>query len=207
MAHNISTDLQFLFCEYIRVKLTLDPKITFGLCSYRALKSLKTRYTTAENSEWTEVTATGNRCYSVKCCAQYALSCRTPPGNFLIDCGNHHEAKADVKAIAVILFDREVFGNEGLWGVVFHKRRKVCIPVSTIWSEMVAKMQEPVIAMKAPPPGWILGVPENPSALSPSSTTLPSAVREHLEPKFTLPRRARAPGSPSEDRGASPGRF
>ena len=118
VAHNISTDLRFLCCEMIRAGLTLPKKLPFGLCTYQAIKKLKTAYKTADDADWTEVTATGNRCYSVKCCATYALSQRNPPTQFSIVCGRHHEATADVKAVAVILFDREVFPKTGLTQII-----------------------------------------------------------------------------------------
>ena len=183
----------------IRAGLTLPKELCFGLCTYKAIKKLKTAYNAADDADWTEVTATGNRCYSVKCCATYALSQRNPPAQFSVVCGRHHEATADVKAVAVILFDREVFGRHGLWDAVFNKKRKVCESMHTIWTSMVAKMDEPLIVMQPPPQEWVLGVPEHDgNSLSSSSTTLPRGVRPHIESKFVPPRKTRGQGCPTE---------
>ena len=199
VAHNTSTDLQFLCCEYIRAGLTLPAKIKYGLCTYQTLKRLKSVYRTADDSDWTETTATGARCYSVKCCAQYALSRRTPPAEFEIACGRHHEATADVKAVAVILFDKDVFSTNGLWDIVFHKRRKVCQLLADVHSAMVTKMSTPVIDMLPAPSGWIDAPAEHDdSPLSASSTALPPGVREHTTSKFKVPRRARGEGQATD---------
>ena len=45
--------------------------------------------------------------------------------------------------------------------LVFNKKTKVCELVSDVYSVMVIKMEEPLVTMKAPPPGWILGNAES----------------------------------------------
>ena len=198
VAHNTSTDLQFLCCEYIRASLTLPVKIKYGLCTYQTIKRLKTAQSTAADSDWTETTETGARRYSVKCCAQYALSKRTPPRTFETACGRHHEATADVKAVAVILFDNDVFPKTGLWDIVFHKKRKVCQLLTDVHSAMVTKMSVPVIEVLPPPPGWIGAPLEHDSPVSASDTSLPAGVCEHITPKFELPRHAQGEGQATE---------
>ena len=48
----------------------------------------------------------------VKPCAIYALSKRDTPASFEEVCGEHHDAEADTRAVAVILFDEEQFGEK-----------------------------------------------------------------------------------------------
>ena len=113
VAHNASTDLQFLICEHIRIDASINCKIKYGLCTYQTVKRLKTVYKTADPADWTATTATGNRSYSVKCCAEYALSKRNPPGLFEVECGRHHEALADVKAIATFFLTTQCLTKKG----------------------------------------------------------------------------------------------
>ena len=194
VAHNTSTDLQFLECEYIRSNMLLPAKLTHGLCTYQTIKRLKTSYSKAVDSEWTDVTKTGNRCYSVKCCATYALSKRSPPGSFETDCGRHHEATADVKAVATILFDYDVFPRSGLWHAIFHKKLMVCQPMCDVHEAMVAKMGEPLVTIQPVPKGWVLGECDDDDPLSSSATTLPAGVRPHTDPQFCPPTDSRGPG-------------
>ena len=199
VAHNTSTDLQFLECEFIRAKIALPPKIAHGLCTYQTIKRLKTAYSKAADTEWTEVTKTGARCYSVKCCAMFALSKRSPPGSFEVDCGRHHEATADVKAVATILFDHDTFPGSGLWHAIFKKKLLVCQPMSDIHNEMVVKMKQPLVTLLPAPPGWVMGQGDDAEdKLASGSTTLPAGVRPHLAPKFIPPRGTRGPGSPTD---------
>lgn len=198
VAHNTSTDLQFLCCEFIRAGLKLPVKIKHGLCTYQTIKRLKLAYSRASDADWTETTKTGARCYSVKCCAQYALSQRSPPGSFEADCGRHHEAEADVKAVATILFDHKVFPKFGLWEAVFEKKRLVCESMKDIHARMVSKMEEPLVVMQPVPQGWILGECDGDDPLASSSTKLPTGVKQLIDPIFTPPPGSRGPGQATD---------
>ena len=70
----------------------------------------------------------------VKPCAMHALSKRNPPEEFAVACYKHHDAEADTKDVAVILFDEPVFGRNGLYHCVFKfKSTKKCFqPIAEI---------------------------------------------------------------------------
>ena len=85
----------------------------------------------------------------------HALSKRNPPEEFAVACGEHHDAEADTKAVAVILFDEAVFGTNGLYHCVFKSTKKCFQPIAEIWDAMEIKMKEPVVSFAQPPPGWI----------------------------------------------------
>ena len=91
----------------------------------------------------------------VKPCAIYALRHRDPPETFALACGEHHDADADTRAVAVVLFDWEQFRKAGLWYLVFKTKRKCFQPLSEVWDAMKIKMSEPVFKLEPPPNGWV----------------------------------------------------
>ena len=119
VSHNTATDVQFLLVEYLRAKKRLPAKINLCLDTYKTLirfSSVLHRKTPVE--EWKRacvlcenkgLTKKGKLSMGVKSCATYALSKRTPPEAFSEACGDHHDAEADTRAVAVILFDRDQF--------------------------------------------------------------------------------------------------
>ena len=200
IAHNASTDLQFLYCEYIRVGVELPAKIKYGLCTFQTIKRLKTCYKTADAADWVATTPTDQRYYSVKCCAMYNLSQRDPPELYEVACGRHHEALPDVKTISTFFFDYPIFKDKGLWHAVFKNKRTACwFPLTDVKDRMIEKMSQPVLKLHPPPAGWVLGEKEFDNDLSTSSCSLPAGVREHVEPRFQLPRRSRGAGQVSDD--------
>ena len=91
----------------------------------------------------------------VKPCAIHALSHRDPPEEFVDACGERHDAEADTRAVAVILFDEKQFKNQGLFHCVFKTHRKCFQPLDTIWSAMEEKLKEPVLKLESVPAGWV----------------------------------------------------
>ena len=145
VSHNTVTDIQFLSCEYLRANLRLPAKIQIGLDTCETMKRFASvSYRKVPASEWPELTKTGNPSMGVKPCAVYALGRRSPPEAFEDVCGSHHDADADTRAVAAILFDQPQFGNSGLYGRVFNSRSKCFQPLEDIWSAMKLKMKEPV---------------------------------------------------------------
>ena len=158
VSHNTSVDIQFLLCEYIRAKVKLPTGIKLGLDTCATLKrfaSLQYRKVSVEDWPTDGLTAKGKPSMGVKPCATYALSRRIPPERFEDVCGDHHDAEADTRAVAVILFDQEQFGNRGLYHCVFKTKKKCFQPITEVWDAMKAKMTEPVIELEPPPEGWV----------------------------------------------------
>ena len=109
VAHNGSTDFQFLSCDYLRAGLTIPTKITHTICTLQTLRRFKTlAYHKGPIDEWTVLTDKGNRSLCVNAAATFVLSKRDPPSTFESFCGRHHEALADVKGVGVIFFDQKV---------------------------------------------------------------------------------------------------
>ena len=112
VAHNGATDFQFLCCDYIRAGLQLPAKLTHQLCTLQCMRRFSSlAYRKATPDQWTLLTKKGKPSMGVKPCANFVLSKRSPPENFESACGNHHEAQADVKGNAVILFDHRELGT------------------------------------------------------------------------------------------------
>ena len=98
VAHNGSTDFQFLCCDYQRAGLQLPTKITHTLCTLQTLRRFSSlAYRKATPKEWTLLTKTGKPSLCIKPCATFVLSKRSPPRTFESACGTHHEAVPDVK--------------------------------------------------------------------------------------------------------------
>ena len=196
VAHNGSTDFQFLCCDYIRAGLTLPPKITHTLCTLQCLRRFSgLAYRKATADEWTVMTKQGNPSMCVNACATFVLAKRSPAGSFEMDCGRHHDAQADVKGVAVILFDHSELGDKGLWHKVFVEKKKVCVLLKHTWDAMQVKMQSPVLKLEPLPKDWI-GNPINDLTCEETCDTLPDGVEPTFEPSFT-PRNQRGEGQPS----------
>ena len=104
VSHNTSVDIQFLLCEYIRADIQLPSGIKLGLDTMTTLKRFSSVcYRKAPLDQWPELTKTGKASMGVKPCATYALSKREPPELFADVCGDHHDADADTRAVAVIV--------------------------------------------------------------------------------------------------------
>ena len=196
VAHNGSTDFQFLSCDYIRAGLTLPTKITHTLCTLQSIRRFSgLAYRKAPADQWTVLTAKGNPSMSVNACATFVLAKRTPAGSFEKDCGKHHEAEADVKGVAVILFDKRELGKMGLWSKIFVEKKNVCTLLQCTWDDMQKKMQSPVIKLEPLPKDWI-GNPVNDLTCESTCDTLPDGVEPTHEPPFR-PRHQRGEGQPS----------
>ena len=157
VSHNSSVDIQFLLCEYIRAGITLPSRMKYGLDTLKTLtrfSSLAYRKVTPEQWPPGYLTKTGKTSMGVKPCAVYALSKRTRPVSFAEACGNHHDADADTRAVAVILFDEKQFGNKSLYHAVFKSNKRCLQPLSQVFDAMEKKMQEPVLKFEKLPPGW-----------------------------------------------------
>ena len=119
VSHNTATDVQFLVVEYLRAGVALPPKIKLCLDTYKTMTRFSSvSYRKVPPEEWKRVcvlcenkgmTKTGKLSMGVKPCATFALSKRTPPETFVEACGEHHDAEADTRAVAAILFDRDQF--------------------------------------------------------------------------------------------------
>ena len=128
MSHNTPVDIQYLLCEYLRLGVTLPPAIKLGLDTCATLKRFSSlEYRKVSVDDWPKdgLTAKGKPSMGVKPCASYALSKRDPPENFKDSCGDHHDAKADTRAVAVILFDLKQFGSRSLHHCVFNSGKNV----------------------------------------------------------------------------------
>ena len=201
VSHNTPVDIQYLCCEYIRTGLELPSRIKLGLDTLAVLRRFSTlAYRKAPVSKWDPagITKTGKLSMGVKHCASYALSKLDPPQSFREACGEHHDAEADTRAVAAILFDQVQFPSTGLYNCVFKSKRRCLHPLKPVWDAMVGKMKEPVMKMEPLPPGWI-GVPnEDPSnELSSSRHELPAEVPEVKEKPFIPPSTQRGEGQPS----------
>ena len=180
VSHNAATDFQFLQCEYIRAGMRLPSAIKLGLDTYKTLTRFSSIcYRKVSKEQWPLLTKTGKLSMGVKPCAIYALSKRTPPQKFEDECGEHHDAEADTRAIAVILFDVSLFGSKSLYHTVFKSNRRCFQPLSQVREAMEAKMKEPVLKFEELPQGWIPAPQETPNNdLSGSGEKLPECVPE-----------------------------
>ena len=114
VAHNGSTDFQFLCAHYIRHGLSLPPKLTHTLDTLKLIRRFASlAYRKASVDEWTEKTPKGRPSFSVNACATYVLSKRNPPTDFETECGIHHDAMTDVRGVGIIMFD----GNQLVQGI------------------------------------------------------------------------------------------
>ena len=91
----------------------------------------------------------------VKPCATYALSQRNPPEQFKDVCGDHHDAVADTRAVAVILFDEKQFKKSSLYHTVFKSKKRCFFPLKKAWDKMLIKANEPTVKVESLPDGWI----------------------------------------------------
>ena len=116
VAHNSATDAQFLSCEYQRANMLLPPQTNLVLDTLKCIKRFGSLvYRKVAKEEWSILTDKGAPSMGVKPCAIYALRHRDPPETFALACGEHHDADADTRAVAVVLFDWEQFRKAGLW--------------------------------------------------------------------------------------------
>lgn len=158
VSHNTAVDIQFLLCEYLRAEVQLPPTIKLGLDTCAILKRFSSlHYRNVSTEDWPEegLTKKGNLSMGVKPCATYALGKRQPPESFEEACGDHHNAEADTRAVAVILFDQAQFPDKGLYQKVFKSKSKCFHPLEQVRQDMKVKMSEPVLVMETPPPGWV----------------------------------------------------
>ena len=156
VSHNTATDIQFLAAEYIRHGFVLPTKIRLGCDRLKTLQRFSSLiYRKVAPEDWSVCTAKGKPSMGVKPCATYALSKRDPPETFADACGDHHDAEADTRAVAVITFDYELFGKNGLYHCIFKSNRRCFQPLQEVWDAMEIKMMEPVMAFEPLPPGWI----------------------------------------------------
>lgn len=156
VSHNTATDIQFLFCEYMRHNIQLPKQLNLGLDTLTTLKRFSSLcYRKVAPEDWPQLTDKGKLSMGVKPCAIHALSHRDPPEEFVDACGERHDAEADTRAVAVILFDEKQFKNQGLFHCVFKTHRKCFQPLDTIWSAMEEKLKEPVLKLESVPAGWV----------------------------------------------------
>ena len=156
VAHNAATDVQFLCCEYQRSGMSLPPQINLVLDTMKCLKRFASLvYRKVAKEDWPQLTDKGALSMGVKPCAIYALRHRDPPETFAVACGEHHDADADTRAVAVVLFDQKQFGSQGLWHLVFKTHKKNFQPLSEVWNAMKIKMSQPVFNLEPPPNGWV----------------------------------------------------
>ena len=206
VSHNTAVDIQFLLCEYIRANLRLPTQITLGLDTLGTLRRFSSlSYRKASHEEWCAVygrdslTKTGQLSMGIKYCASYALGKRVPPETFKEVCGEHHDADADTRAVAVTLFDGQVFGNKGLHHCVFKSNKRCCFPLKDEWIKMKQKMSEPPMQINPLPAGWMPAPSEDPAEpLASSSRQLPKEIPVEIKQKtFIPPRGQRGEGQPS----------
>lgn len=198
VAHNGSTDFQFLCAAYVRHGLPLPPKLTHTLDTLSLLRRFSSLgYRKASVGEWTELTKTGKPSLSVNACATYTLSKRTPPTDFETVCGMHHDAMADVRGIAIIMFDWDELGTKGLQHLIQQQSRPLFEKLQTVWDAMVEKCSEPPIIMKPVPAGWLEHESSDEEGqvqqIKSGSAKLPAGIEPAPEPEFTG-RGARNPG-------------
>lgn len=156
VSHNTPVDIQFLLSEYLRAEIELPPAIKLGLDTLQTLRRFSSLcYRKVSPSDWPELTSKGKLSMGVKPCAIYALSQMEPPQSFATACGEHHDADADTRAVAVILFDKRQFGTRGLYHCVFASKKKCFQPIEEVRSAMRIKLKECVVEMEPLPPGWV----------------------------------------------------
>ena len=199
VSHNTVTDIQFLCCEYLRAETEMPAKIKLGLDTCATLKRFSSVcYRKVNPEDWPQLTKTGKLSMGVKPCAIYALGKRNPPETFEDVCGSHHDADADTRAVATILYDQEQFGNKGLHSCVFLSNKRCFQPLKQVWFAMRVKMLEPVLKFDSLPPGWVSAPSEDPTNdVSSSSRSLPVGVNEVREKTFCPPASQRGEGQPS----------
>ena len=158
VSHNTPVDVQFLLCEYIRAGQQLPPQMKYGLDTLQTLNRFSTlAYRKVPADEWPPdfITKTGKTSMGVKPCAIYALSKRSTPESFEVACGQHHDADADTRAVAVILFDELLFGQKSLQYTVFKSNKRCFQPLQEVLEAMTIKMEEPVLQFEQLPAGWV----------------------------------------------------
>lgn len=206
VSHNTATDIQFLICDYLRAGMNLPTQFKLGLDTLQTLRRYSSLpYRKVDTLEWSRIcadcdnkglTKSGKLSMGVKPCATYALSKRSPPEIFTDACGEHHDADADTRAVAVILFDMHIKG--GLYDCVFKSSKRCCLPLQDVWDAMEIKLKEPVISIEEVPEGWIPAANEDAcNKLSSSSSELPPEVNEVKEKPFVSPSTQRGEGQPS----------
>ena len=157
VSHNTCTDIQFLDAEYIRAGMQLPPQFRLGLDTLLTLKRFASLcYRKVAPEDWPLLTDKGKLSMGIKPTATYALRHLDPPQLFEAACGAHHDADADTKGVAVILFDYKMFNKRGLYHCVFKSGKKCFQPLSEIWDAMEIKVREPVVKLEPSPPGWLL---------------------------------------------------
>ena len=197
VAHNGSTDFQFLACDYLRAGLQLPVKIAHTMCTLKTVKRFSSlAYRKANPAQWSVLTDKGNCSMCVNAMATFALKQKDPPATFESHCGRHHDAQADVKGVAVILFDYDLLGKNGMWYKVFHSKFDVCVSWKDNWDAMTLKMDSPVVKFEPVPRGWTSATDAHDQDCAPSSSTLPNEVDPVPEPRFT-PANQRGSGRPS----------
>ena len=199
VAHNGSTDFQFLSCDYIRAGLAIPSKIKHTICTLQCLRRFSgLAYRKATPDQWTTLTAKGNPSMCVPACANFVLAKRTPPAKFEMVCGRHHDPVADVKGVGVMFFDYKELGTKGLWYKIFKTKAKVCQLLVTTWAEMEIKMQSPVVKLEPLPRDWIGTDDANggQTGCDASAHTLPAGVTPTPEPNFNC-QYQRGEGQPS----------
>ena len=156
VSHNTATDIQFLLSEYIRCDKQLPKQIVLGLDTLETIRRFASvQYRKVSVESWPEATSTGRPSMGVKPCATYALSQRNPPEQFKDVCGDHHDAVADTRAVAVILFDEKQFKQNSLYHTVFKSKKKCFFPLKKTWDKMLIKANEPTVKVESLPDGWI----------------------------------------------------
>jgi len=144
-------------------QVDFPPAITLGLDTLGTVRRFSSlAYRKVSATDWPELTSKGKPSMGVKPCAIYALSKRQPPQSFEDACGDHHDAEADTRAVAVILFDSEQFGTRSLYNCTFKSSKKCFQPLKAVWENMCVKMQDPVIDIEPLPRGWV-SAPVSPS--------------------------------------------
>ena len=196
VAHNGATDFQFLCCDYQRADLVLPPKLKHTICTLQCLRRFGAlAYRKAKPEEWSVLTKSGKPSMNITSCSTFTLQKRMPPSTFEETCGRHHDAEADVRGVAVIMFDYKELGDTGLYHKIFHSKRKVCVMLNTIWDEMVIKLQSPIIKIEPLPRGWI-GCAGDEEGIKSSGYKVPDEVQQVPEPVFDS-RRQRGEGKAS----------
>ena len=140
VSHNTPVDIQYLCCEYIRCGIELSSQIRLGLDTLATLRRFSSIcYRKVPAAEWSCVTSKGKTSMGIKPCATYALSKRTPPTTVAEVCGEHHDADADTRMVAVVLFDESQFGRSSLHHAVFKSKKRCFQPIEEVWEKMKAK--------------------------------------------------------------------
>ena len=158
VSHNTPVDVQFLVCEYMRDRKKIPEDITLVLDTCATLKRFSSvAYRKVAPADWHPdyLTKKGKPSMGVKPCAIHALHKLSPPQEFSEVCGEHHDAEADTKAVAVILFDEEQFKSQSLYHCIFKSGKKCCQPIQEVVDAMELKMEEPVLEFETLPSGWV----------------------------------------------------